>query len=56
MTPGLPFHLLKRNATARPRDLALLAAGLPLTPVAVALEALAGIAGYGGTIAVEARV
>ena len=55
MTPGLPFHLLKRNATACPRDVALLAAGLPLAPVAVALEALAGLAGHGGTIAVEAH-
>jgi SAM-dependent methyltransferase len=55
MTPGLPFHLLKRNVTARPRDVALMAAGIPLAPFAFALEALAGLAGHGGTIAVEAR-
>ena len=55
MTPGLPFHLLKRNATPRPRDLALLAAGIPLAPAAVAVEALAAAAGRGGTIAMEAR-
>ena len=56
MQPGLPFHLLKRNASPRPLDVALLAgAGVPLAPVAVALEALAGAAGRGGTIAVVAR-
>ena len=55
MTPGLPFHLLKRNATPRPRDVALLAAGVPLAPVALAVEALAAAAGRGGTIAMEAR-
>ncbi len=55
MTPGFPFHLLKRNVAARPRDLALLAAGVPLAPVAVALEALAARAGRGGTVAVVAH-
>jgi SAM-dependent methyltransferase len=55
MTPGFPFHLLKRNVPARPRDLALLALGLPLAPVALALEAGAAAAGRGGTIAVVAR-
>jgi len=55
MTPGFPFHLLKRNVPARPRDLALLGAGLPLAPVAVALEALAASAGRGGTLAATAR-
>ena len=55
MTPGFPFHLLKRNVPARPRDLALLGAGLPLAPVAVALEALAASAGRGGTVAATAR-
>jgi hypothetical protein len=54
MAPGLPFHLLKRNATARPRDWGLLAAGVPLAPAAVALEGAAGAAGYGGTLAVVA--
>ena len=55
MRPGLPFHLLKRNAAARPRDLALMAAGVPLAPLAAAGEALAGAVGRGGTIAAEAR-
>ena len=55
MSPGLPFHLLKRNATASAREVALLAAGVPLAPVAAGIEALAGAAGHGGTIAVEAR-
>ncbi len=55
MTPGFPFHLLKRNVQARPRDLALLALGIPLAPVAVALEALAAAARRGGTVAVVAR-
>ena len=55
MTPGFPFHLLKRNVPARPRDLALLALGIPLAPVAVALEALAATARRGGTVAVVAR-
>ena len=55
MRSGLPFHLLKRNATARPRDLALMAAGVPLAPLAAAVEALAGAVGRGGTIAAEAR-
>ena len=30
MTPGFPFHLLKRNAAPRPRDLALLLLAGPL--------------------------
>lgn len=51
MAPGLPFHLLKRNARARPRDLALLAAGVPLVPVAVALELAAAAVRRGGTLA-----
>jgi len=55
MTPGFPFHLLKRNVPGRPRDLALLTAGIPLAPAAVALEALAASAGRGGTVAATAR-
>src|SRR4051794_17153224 len=51
MAPGLPFHLLKRNATARPLDWALMAAGVPLAPAAVALEIAAAAAGRGGTMA-----
>ena len=55
MTPGFPFHLLKRNAPARPRDLALLALGVPLAPVALGLEGAAAAAHRGGTIAALAR-
>lgn len=55
MTPGFPFHLLKRNAPARPRDLALLAFGVPLAPLALALEAAGAAARRGGTVAVVAR-
>jgi len=55
MTPGLPFHLVKRNAIPTPRDVALLVAGVPLLPVAVALEAVAAAAGRGGTLAAVAR-
>ena len=55
MTPGFPFHLLKRNVPARPRDLALLALGVPLLPVALALEAAGAAARRGGTLALVAR-
>jgi SAM-dependent methyltransferase len=55
MTPSFPFHLLKRNVPARPRDLALLALGVPLAPVALALEAGAAAARRGGTIALLAK-
>ena len=56
MQPGFPFHFLKRNIRARPVDLALVAAGLPLLPAAVALEAAAAAARRGGTVAVVAGV
>jgi len=55
MAPGLPFHLLKRNARARPVDVALLAAGVPLAPLAVAAEAIAAAARRGGTVAMTIR-
>jgi SAM-dependent methyltransferase len=55
MRPGFPFHFLKRNIDARPRDLVLTALGIPLIPVAAALEAGAGVTRRGGTIAVVAR-
>ena len=55
MTPGFPFHLLKRTVPARRRDLALLALGLPLAPVALAVEAGAASARRGGTVAVVAK-
>lgn len=55
MRPGFPFHLLKRNIDARPKDLAILAAGVPLLPVALLAELGAAGAGRGGTIAMVSR-
>jgi SAM-dependent methyltransferase len=55
MRPGFPFHFLKRNIDARPRDLALTALGLPLVPVAALLEGAAAVTHRGGTVAVVAR-
>jgi SAM-dependent methyltransferase len=55
MTPGFAFHALKRNVPARPRDVTLAVLGLPLIPVALALEAGAAAARRGGTMAVVAR-
>ena len=55
MTPGFPFHALKRNVAVGPRDLALTAAGVPLMPVALAVEAVAASLRRGGTVAVVAQ-
>jgi SAM-dependent methyltransferase len=55
MAPGFPFHLLKRNVRPRARDLAMLAAGVPLAPLALGLEGAAAARGRGGTIAQVAR-
>ena len=56
MTPGFPFHLLKRNVRVGARDtILMLVAGPPLLIVAVALELLATALRRGGTIAVVAR-
>ena len=56
MPSGLPFHLVKRNARARPRDIALLVlAGPVLIVPAVALELVAVALRRGGTIAVTGR-
>jgi predicted SAM-dependent methyltransferase len=55
MRPNFPFHFLKRNIDARPRDLALTALGLPLIPVAALLEGGAALTHRGGTVAVVAR-
>jgi 2-polyprenyl-3-methyl-5-hydroxy-6-metoxy-1,4-benzoquinol methylase len=54
-TPSYLYNLLKRNARLRSTDALVTAAALPLAPVAAALEAVAGRAGRGGTIAVVAR-
>jgi SAM-dependent methyltransferase len=51
MSPAYPFHVLKGNAPAGGRDLALMLAGLPLFGLAAALEGLAASARRGGTIA-----
>ncbi len=55
MRPGFPFHFLKRNIEARPRDIALTTLGLPLIPVAALLETGATVTHRGGTVAVVAR-
>jgi SAM-dependent methyltransferase len=53
--PSYLYHLLKRNAPLASWDLALTLAALPWLPVAVGLEAVAGLARRGGTVAVIAR-
>ena len=53
--PSYLYNVLKRNAPLRSRDLAITLAAMPLAPVAVVAEAVAGIARRGGTIAVLAR-
>jgi SAM-dependent methyltransferase len=56
MTPGFPFHALKRNVPLRPRDMALVAlAGPFLLPVAVVLELVACAIRQGGTIVMAGR-
>jgi predicted SAM-dependent methyltransferase len=55
MRPGFPFHFLKRNIDVRAKDVALTALGVPLLPVAAALEVGAAAARRGGTVAVIAR-
>jgi len=49
------YNFVKRNAAARPRDLLLTLLAVPLAPLACLLEAAAGSAGHGGTVAVLAR-
>jgi SAM-dependent methyltransferase len=57
MTPGFPFHLLKRNVAVRPRDVALLVLAGPLLLLpAVVLELVAAALRRGGTIVVVGRV
>ena len=57
MTPGFPFHLLKRNVAARPRDVALLLLAGPLLLLpALVLELLAAALRRGGTIVVVGRL
>jgi SAM-dependent methyltransferase len=53
--PSYLFHLLKRNAPWRSRDLAITLLALPLVPLAVLAELAAGLARRGGTVAVTAR-
>ena len=57
MSPGFPFHLVKRNAPARPRDVALLFLAGPLLFLpALALELLAAGLRRGGTVVVVGRL
>jgi 2-polyprenyl-3-methyl-5-hydroxy-6-metoxy-1,4-benzoquinol methylase len=53
--PSYLYNALKRNAPLRSPDAAITIAGLPLLPLAAAVELAAGLAGRGGTIAVLAR-
>jgi hypothetical protein len=53
--PSYLFHLLKRNASWRSPDLVVTLLALPLVPVAVVVELLAGLARRGGTVAITAR-
>ena len=53
--PSYLYNVLKRNAPLHSRDLAITLAAMPLAPVAVVAEGIAGIARRGGTIAVLAR-
>ena len=57
MTPGFPFHLLKRNVAAGPRDLALLVFAGPLLLLpALLLELFAAALRRGGTVVVVGRL
>jgi hypothetical protein len=53
--PSYFAHLLKRNAPLWSRDLAITVVMLPLIPLAVAAELIAGLFRRGGTIAMLAR-
>jgi hypothetical protein len=56
MTPGFPFHALKRNVPLTPRDLALVTvAGPLLLPLALVLELAACVAHRSGTIVMAGR-
>jgi SAM-dependent methyltransferase len=54
-TPSYAFNLLKRNAPLLSPDLLVTLLALPLVPVAIVAELLAGLARRGGTVAVVAR-
>ena len=57
MRAGFPFHLLKRNVPAHPRDLALLLLAGPLLLLpALVLELVAAAVRRGGTVVVVGRV
>jgi SAM-dependent methyltransferase len=53
--PSYLFHLLKRNAPLDAHDLTVTLLALPLIPVAVLAELVAGVCRRGGTVAVVAR-
>jgi len=53
--PSYLYNALKRNAPLRSADAAITALGLPLLPLAAAVELIGGLAGRGGTVAVLAR-
>ncbi|WP_354700344.1 hypothetical protein DSM112329_00613 [Paraconexibacter sp. AEG42_29] len=53
--PSYLYHLLKRSAPVNARDLAAVALGTVLIPLAVLAELVAGLCRRGGTVAVIAR-
>jgi SAM-dependent methyltransferase len=53
-TPSYAYNVVKRSAPLAPRDLLPTVAILPLAPLAAAVEAGAGLARRGGTVAVVA--
>jgi hypothetical protein len=55
-TPSWLYHALKRNVPLWSRDAVVTAVAVPFAPVAVGVEAAAGLCRRGGTIAVVARV
>jgi SAM-dependent methyltransferase len=54
-SPSWLYHALKRNAPLRAADAVPTALALPLVPLAAGAEAVAGVAGHGGTVALLAR-
>ena len=54
-TPAYAYNLIKRNARPTARDLAPTLLVVALAPLAMTVEALAGLLGHGGSVAVLAR-
>jgi SAM-dependent methyltransferase len=54
-TPSWLYHALKHNAPVLSWDAVVTGVALPLAPVAVGVELVAGVCGHGGTMAMLAR-